>query len=89
MSGLLRCGLFGAAAGLVAVAAVPAASAASCGELVKNSAGPRTRLGRSVAMHSTSGKVDRTRPLCSYPKVARYQKSGSTDEAGNFVCATP
>ena len=39
-----------------------------------------------VASHSTSGKVDRTRPLCAYPKVAQYKGSGSIDDAANFVC---
>ena len=28
----------------------------------------------------------RTRPLCSYPKVARYTGSGSIEDAANFVC---
>ncbi len=28
----------------------------------------------------------RTRPLCPYPQVARYNGSGSTDDAANFVC---
>ncbi len=32
------------------------------------------------------GTVVRTRPLCPYPQVATYTGSGSTDEAGNFVC---
>jgi feruloyl esterase len=31
--------------------------------------------------------VVRTRPLCAYPLVARYQGSGSTDDAANFACA--
>jgi feruloyl esterase len=39
-----------------------------------------------VASHITGGVVDRTRPLCAYPKVAQYKGSGSTDEAANFVC---
>jgi feruloyl esterase len=30
--------------------------------------------------------VARTRPLCTYPKVARYKGSGSVDEAANFAC---
>jgi feruloyl esterase len=35
----------------------------------------------------TSGKPGmRTRPLCPYPKVARYNGQGSTDEAANFAC---
>jgi feruloyl esterase len=28
----------------------------------------------------------RTRPLCAYPKVARWSGSGSTDDAANFSC---
>jgi feruloyl esterase len=40
-----------------------------------------------VASHSTDGAVDRTRPLCPYPQVARWTGTGSTDDAANFVCA--
>ena len=39
-----------------------------------------------IATHSTQGKVDRTRPLCLYPQVARWKGTGSTDEAANFAC---
>jgi feruloyl esterase len=42
-----------------------------------------------IAAHLMDGKVDRTRPLCAYPQVARYKGSGSIDEAANFVCAMP
>jgi feruloyl esterase len=45
--------------------------------------------GRVVASHSTNGKVDRTRPLCPYPQVARYTGKGSIDEAENFTCQLP
>jgi feruloyl esterase len=31
----------------------------------------------------------RSRPLCAYPQVARYQGGGSTDDAANFRCAAP
>jgi feruloyl esterase len=41
---------------------------------------------RIVASHRTNGKIDRTRPLCPYPQVARYLGTGSIDEAANFVC---
>ncbi len=44
---------------------------------------------RIVAAHRSAGKVDRTRPLCAYPQVARYAGSGSIDEAANFTCAPP
>lgn len=39
-----------------------------------------------LASHSTAGKVDRTRPLCAYPKVAKYVGSGSIDDAAYFTC---
>jgi len=42
-----------------------------------------------TATHVKDGKVDRARPLCPYPHVARYKGSGSTDEAINFRCAQP
>jgi len=42
-----------------------------------------------IASHSTEGKVDRTRPLCPYPRVAKYKGTGSIDHAANFVCAQP
>jgi feruloyl esterase len=42
---------------------------------------------RVVASHSTAGVVDRTRPLCPYPQVARYKGTGSIDAAENFECA--
>jgi feruloyl esterase len=38
------------------------------------------------ASHSSDGRVDRTRPLCAYPQVARYKGTGSIDDAANFVC---
>ena len=42
-----------------------------------------------IASHSTDGKVDRTRPLCPYPQVAKYKGAGSTDNAANFACVGP
>ena len=42
-----------------------------------------------IASHSTAGKVDRTRPLCPYPQVAKYKGSGSIDEAASFACQLP
>lgn len=42
-----------------------------------------------IASRSTGGKVERTRPLCAYPKVAKYKGTGSTDDAANFVCQAP
>jgi feruloyl esterase len=45
-----------------------------------------TKPTRLVASHSTSGIVDRTRPLCPYPQVATYSGAGSIDAAASFVC---
>jgi feruloyl esterase len=39
-----------------------------------------------AASRVTSGKVDRTRPLCAYPQRAVYKGSGSIDDAASFVC---
>jgi feruloyl esterase len=44
---------------------------------------------KMIASHSTAGQVDRTRPLCPYPQVAKYSGSGSIDDAANFACVSP
>jgi len=41
-----------------------------------------------IATHSTAGKIDRSRPLCLYPQVARWKGTGSSDDAANFSCVT-
>jgi len=41
------------------------------------------------ASRTREGKVDRTRPLCPYPQVAKYKGTGNTDDAASFVCAAP
>jgi feruloyl esterase len=33
--------------------------------------------------------VLRSRPLCPYPQVARFNGSGNPDEASSFACAAP
>jgi len=43
-----------------------------------------------IASHQDAQhQVDRTRPLCPYPQLAKYKGSGSVDEAQNFACAAP
>jgi feruloyl esterase len=39
-----------------------------------------------LATHSTNAVVDRSRPLCPYPRVAVYKGKGDTNDAANFVC---
>lgn len=38
--------------------------------------------------YNANGKIDRTRPLCAFPKVARYNGSGSINKAANFTCVS-
>jgi len=33
--------------------------------------------------------IERTRPLCAYPRTAVYTGSGSTDDAASFKCRKP
>jgi feruloyl esterase len=42
-----------------------------------------------AASRVRDGKVDRTRPLCAYPKAAFYKGAGSIDDASNFECRVP
>jgi hypothetical protein len=42
-----------------------------------------------TAKKLVNGEVTRSRPLCPYPQVAKYDGSGSIDEAGNFSCQAP
>ncbi len=42
-----------------------------------------------IGAHVERSKTTRTRPLCPYPQVARYQGTGSIDDAANFACVAP
>jgi feruloyl esterase len=42
-----------------------------------------------IAAHHAAGQVDRTRPLCPYPQVARYNGTGNIDDALSFTCSWP
>jgi feruloyl esterase len=42
-----------------------------------------------VATHSTDGAVDRSRPLCPYPSVAKYRGEGDVNTAASFACSDP
>jgi feruloyl esterase len=41
------------------------------------------------ATRSINGVVDRSRPLCVYPKTAVYLGKGDINDAANFVCRDP
>jgi feruloyl esterase len=42
---------------------------------------------RIVASKIDNGKVVRSRPLCAWPKVARYRGSGDASKAESFSCS--
>jgi hypothetical protein len=42
-----------------------------------------------AAARMAGGTVNRTRPLCPYPRIAAYSGSGSIDDAANFTCREP
>ena len=44
---------------------------------------------RVIATRSINGVVDRSRPLCVYPRAAVYTGKGDTNEAASFVCKDP
>ncbi len=49
---------------------------------VENGAAPE----RIIATRNLDGGVVETRPVCSYPKTAIYQGSGSVHDAASFAC---
>ena len=53
---------------------------------VENGVAPDELIASRVA---PDGTVDRTRPVYPYPSVARYDGTGSTDDASNFIPVTP
>ena len=42
-----------------------------------------------VASHFTNSTIDRTRPLCTFGRIAKWTGSGSSDDAWNFSCVVP
>jgi feruloyl esterase len=54
---------------------------------VENGVAPDTIIATKF-VNDTPPAVQMTRPLCVYPKVAKYRGSGSTNIAANFVCVT-
>jgi feruloyl esterase len=44
---------------------------------------------RIKATQAVGGRIARTRPLCVFPKVARYKGHGNVDDAQSFACVKP
>jgi feruloyl esterase len=51
-------------------------------EWIKTGAAPK----RIEAWHVTSGTTDRTRPLCPFGQVAKWNGTGSSNDSSNFAC---
>ena len=45
-----------------------------------------TAPGRIIGSHVTAGTVDRTRPICPFGQVAKWDGVGSTDNEASFAC---
>ena len=44
---------------------------------------------KMIAAQVVQGETKRTRPLCVYPQVAKWNGTGSQDDAANFSCKAP
>ena len=44
---------------------------------------------KMIAAQVVQGETKRTRPICVYPQVAKWNGTGSQDEAVNFSCKAP
>jgi len=56
---------------------------------VEQGTAPSTIVATKYKGRTPADGVAFTRPLCPYPTVARHTGSGSSDDAANFVCASP
>jgi len=54
---------------------------------VENGEAPERIVATKYQDDDAAKRVVLTRPLCVYPRVARWKGKGSTDDATNFVCS--
>jgi len=53
---------------------------------VEKGTAPKEMVATKFSGPLGSGHAEMTRPLCAYPKVAKYKGSGDENDASNFVC---
>jgi feruloyl esterase len=56
---------------------------------VESGVAPEQIIARKRVNVESKGVVTKTRPLCAYPRVARYKGTGNVDDAANFACVLP
>lgn len=57
-------------------------------QILASAKGLESKTGGLATTAEVTAGNDRTRPLCAYPKQAKYKGSGSIDDARNFTCTT-
>lgn len=53
---------------------------------VEQDKAPALIVAAHLPAYPSAHAPDRTRPLCAYPRVAKYKGTGSIDDASNFYC---
>ncbi len=53
---------------------------------VEKGAVPESMVAAKYDLTATPPKLLMTRPICAYPKAAKYKGSGDTNDAANFTC---
>jgi feruloyl esterase len=56
---------------------------------VENHTAPDQVIATKYSGEGTAPHATMTRPLCAYPKAAKYKGSGDTNDAANFSCTAP
>ena len=54
---------------------------------VEKGSAPESMVAAKFDEKADPAKLQMTRPICAYPKAAKYKGSGDTNDAANFTCA--
>jgi feruloyl esterase len=54
---------------------------------VERGSAPESMIAAKYDLTADPPKLQMTRPICAYPKAAKYKGSGDTNDAANFTCA--
>ena len=54
---------------------------------VEKGSAPESMIAGKYDLTADPPKLQMTRPVCAYPKAAKYKGSGATNDAANFICA--